>query len=86
MLILSFLGQFLLNYAELLLLNRLGLSEAGDLQTFCKFQIIMWSDRKEIHMIHAMIGCLLVDKMLGLFDYTLPGYQFKYLSTHAENS
>ncbi len=69
-LILSFWGQFQLNYAELLLSNRHGFPEAGDLQTFCKFQKIILSDRKDIHIIHSMIGCLLVGKMLGLFDNT----------------
>ncbi len=69
-LILSFLGQFLLNWADLLLSNRSGFPKAREPPSVCNFQEFILSDRKEIHIIYVKIECLLVGKMLGLFDNT----------------
>ncbi len=69
-LILSVWGQFLLNCEGVLLSNRPGFPEAIEPLPVCKFQEFILSDRKEIHIISVMIECLLVGKMLGLFDNT----------------
>ena len=44
--------------------------EARELQTFCKFEKFILSDRHEIHINYVMIEWLLVCKALGLFDNT----------------
>ena len=59
-LILSFWGQFLLNYADLLLSNRPVFPEAREPPPVCKFQELILSDGKKVHIIRVS-SCMRTD-------------------------
>ncbi len=53
----------MLKCADLLLSNMPGFPEARESPPVCKFQEFILSDRKEVHINHVIIECLLVGKI-----------------------